>query len=107
MITAIYHIMVNIVNKLFRSLNTNSLKKYDNFINEVNKFEESISNLTDEELSAKTNLFKAELKNKSIDKIIPEAFAVVREAAKRTVNMRHLMFNLLEAKYCMRARSLR
>ncbi len=98
MITAIYHIMVNIVNKLFRSLNTNSLKKYDNFIKEVNKYEESISKLTDQELSAKTNLFRVEVKNRSIDKIIPEAFSVVREAAKRTVNMRHFDVQLIGGK---------
>lgn len=90
--------MVNIVNKLFRSLNTNSLKKYDNFIKEVNKYEESISKLTDQELSAKTNLFRVEVKNRSIDKIIPEAFSVVREAAKRTVNMRHFDVQLIGGK---------
>ncbi len=90
--------MVNIVNKLFRSLNTNSLKKYDNFIKEVNKYEESISNFSDADLSAKTNLFRIQLKNTPIDKIIPEAFAVVREAAKRTVNMRHFDVQLIGGK---------
>ena len=58
MITAIYHIMVNIVNKLFQIFGQ-TLKKYDvNFVEEVNQFEESISNLSDLELKAKTTYFK-------------------------------------------------
>ena len=95
MITAIYHIMIGIVNKLFGSVGANSIKKYNSTIGKINKFEESISKLSDQELGQKTQYFKKELNNKKIDEIIPEAFAVVREVAKRTVKMRHYDVQLI------------
>ena len=99
MITAIYHIMVGIVNKLFGSLGSNSLKKYDKFIEEVNKQEENISKLNDEEIKRKTKFFKNQIeKNTPIDSILPEVFATVREAAKRSVQMRHFDVQLIGGK---------
>ena len=56
MLTAIYHIMNSIVNKLFGSLRSNSLKKYSTFVEQVNQLENKISNLDDNELKKKTNL---------------------------------------------------
>ena len=47
MITAIYHIMIGIVNKLFSSIGGNPFKKYNKIIEKINKFEESISTLSD------------------------------------------------------------
>ncbi len=82
--------MINIFNKLFRSIKSNSLKKYESFVDKVNKLEEEISKLSDQELQNKTNFFKNEFKNSgSISKLLPEIFAVVRETSKRTLNMRH------------------
>ena len=82
--------MINIVNKLFRSIKSNSLKKYESFVDKVNKLEEEISTLSDQELKNKTNHFKNEFnKTGSISKLLPEIFAVVRETSKRTLNMRH------------------
>ena len=58
-----------------------------------------IANLSDENLKEKTNYFRNQITNNtSIEKIIPEAFAVVREAAKRTVNMRHFDVQLIGGK---------
>ncbi|MDC3177820.1 preprotein translocase subunit SecA [Pelagibacteraceae bacterium] len=82
--------MINIVNKLFGSIKSNSLKKYGSFVENVNKLEEEISKLSDQELKNKTNHFMNEFKvTGSISKLLPEIFAVVRETSKRTLNMRH------------------
>ncbi len=99
MLTAIYHIMNSIVNKLFGSLSSNSLKKYNGFIEQVNKFEASTSKLSDAELKEKTEYFKSEVANhNNLENIICEAFAVVREAATRTVDMRHFDVQLIGGK---------
>ena len=54
MITATYHNMLNIVNKLFGGLGSNNLKKYDNIVKKINNNEPEISSLSDEELNKKT-----------------------------------------------------
>ncbi len=82
--------MINIVNKLFGSIKSNSLKKYGSFVEKVNKLEEETSKLSDQELRNKTDQFKNEFNESgSISKLLPEIFAVVRETSKRTLNMRH------------------
>ena len=81
--------MINIVNKLFGSIKSNSLKKYGSFVDKVSILEEEISKLSDQELKNKTNHFKNEFNETgSISKLLPEIFAVVRETSKRTLNMR-------------------
>jgi len=97
MITATYHNMLNIVNKLFGSLGTSNLKKYEKTVKIINSFEAKISELNDEELQKKTEYFKIKVQEQknSIDDILPEAFAVVRETAKRTLNMRHFDVQLI------------
>lgn len=68
-------------------------KKY---IKKINKLEENISALTDEELKNMTNIFKDRLsKGETLDDILPEAFAVVREAGKRVLNMKHFEVQLI------------
>ncbi len=82
--------MINIVNKLFGSIKSNAVKKYSSFVDKVNKLEEEISKLSDQELKNKTNYFKNKFnETRSISKLLPEIFAVVRETSKRTLNMRH------------------
>ncbi len=82
--------MINIVNKFFSSIKSSSLKKHGVFVEKVNKLEEEISKLTDQELKNKTNFFRNEfIKTGSITKLLPEIFAVVRETSKRILNMRH------------------
>ena len=79
--------------KIFKNLfdpNKKALKRAKAVLPLVNSFEEKISKLSDEELKAKTQEFKERLsEGETLDDILPEAFAVVREASKRTLNMRH------------------
>ncbi len=91
--------MIDIVNKLFSALGSNTLKKYNNFVNQVNKIESTLKGLSDQKLKEKTSFFRNKLNEKiNIDEILPEIFAVVREAAKRTVNMRHFDVQLIGGK---------
>ena len=65
-------------------------------VDKINGLEEEISKLTDEQLKNKTNEFKKQLEEgKTLDDILPEAFAVVREAAKRVLGMRHFDVQLI------------
>ncbi len=97
MITATYHNMLNIVNKFFGGLGSNNLKKYEKVVKQINDYEDKITVLTDDELKNKTEYFKQKFqkREKLIDEILPEAFAVVREASKRTLNMRHFDVQLI------------
>ena len=75
-----------------------NLKKYWEIVNVVNSFEEQISKLSDSELKTKTVEFKERLsKGEEDQSILPEVFAVVREVAKRTVNMRPFDVQILGA----------
>jgi preprotein translocase subunit SecA len=66
------------------------IKKYEEVLSAVNNLEKDISALTDESLVAKTGEFKQRYeKGEKLEQLMPEAFAVVREVAKRTINMRH------------------
>ncbi len=97
MLTATYHNMINIVNKLFGGLSSNNLKKYEKIVQKINNYETEISSLSDSELKNKTEYFKHKYKVEklSIEEILPESFAVVREVAKRTLNMRHFDVQLI------------
>ena len=91
--------MANFVNKLFKTFSSNSLKKYSQLISNVNMFEQELSLLSDEELSKKTSYFREKIsKKQSIDSLLAEVFAVVREVAKRTVEMRHFDVQLIGGK---------
>ncbi len=81
---------VKLMTKLFGSRNDRLLKKMRKDVNQINAFEPALEALTDEELKAKTAEFKERLANgETLDIILPEAFAVVREASKRVFGMRH------------------
>ena len=72
--------------KLFKSYSEKEVKRVRPIINKINGLEEEISKLSDSELRAKTEYFKEQLKEgKTLDDILPEAFAVVREASKRVL----------------------
>ncbi len=76
--------------KLFGSKNEREIKRIRKIVDHINGFEEQLSTLTDEALKQKTEDFKIQLKDgESLDSILPEAFAVVRESAKRTLGLRH------------------
>lgn len=75
--------------KIFGSRNDRLLKKYQSTVNQINKLESVIKALSDEALVAKTGEFKQRINNgATLDEILPEAFAVVREASVRALNMR-------------------
>ena len=82
--------------KLLGDPNTRKLKRYQPDIKEVNLLEEEMQALSDEELRGKTNEFRQRLEDgEDTDDILTEAFAVVREAAKRVLGMRHYDVQLL------------
>jgi len=81
---------------VFGSRNDRVLRKLYPLVNEINALESRFSGMTDDELKAQTGIFKERLsKGESLDDILPEAFAVVRETSKRTLGMRHFDVQLL------------
>lgn len=78
------------LNKIFGSSNSRKLKKLHKTVHHINSFESALQPLSDEELRAKTEEFKKRFDaGESLDNLLPEAFAVVREASKRTLGLRH------------------
>jgi len=87
---------MGIFSKIFKSYSEKEVNRVLPIVDKINKLEETISKLTDVELKNKTNEFKEQLKNgKTLDDILPEAFAVVREASKRVLGMRHFDVQLI------------
>jgi len=81
--------IVSVLKKVFGTKNDRIIKELSVVLDEINRLEPALTTLTDEELKAKTPWFKERLQNgASLDDLLPEAFAVVREAARRTVEMR-------------------
>lgn len=102
--------MIDLLLKLFGDPNNNKIKKMLPVVEHINALEPEFINLTDEQLRAKTQEFKEilskretstdikkdrELEKHALDAILPEAFATVREAGKRVLNMRHFDVQLL------------
>jgi preprotein translocase subunit SecA len=82
--------MSKILDKIMRAGEGKILRDLSKLVDQVNSFEASISALSDTELQGKTAQFKARLQeDETLDDLLPEAFAVVREAAKRTLGQRH------------------
>jgi len=76
--------------------NARKLKRYQPYVTEINLLEEEIQGLSDEELTGKTSEFKQRLeKGETLDDLLPEAFAVVREAGRRVLGLRHFDVQLL------------
>ena len=87
---------MGIFSKIFKSYSEKEVNRIMPIVEKINGLEEEISKLTDEELKNKTNIFKKELEEgKTLDDILPEAFAVVREASKRVLGMRHFDVQLI------------
>lgn len=85
-----------IARAVFGSANDRFVKKQFKVVQHINALEPSIQKLTDEELRNKTLEFKQRLKDgETLDELLPEAFAVVREAAKRTLGQRHYDVQLI------------
>ena len=83
--------------KLFKTYSEKEVKRVMPIVRQINDLEGEISKLTDSELRAKTDYFKKQLKEegKTLNDILPEAFAVVREASKRTLGLRHFDVQLI------------
>lgn len=81
--------MIDFFSKIFGS-NEREIRKMQSIVDKVNSWEANIQKLSDEDLKAKTQEFRVRLeKNETLDDILPEAFAVVREGAKRVLSQRH------------------
>ena len=82
--------------KIFGTQNERTLKKLQPYVAAINALEPQISQLSDAQLQAKTAEFKEKLRQgATLDDILIEAFAVVREVARRTVKMRHFDVQLI------------
>jgi preprotein translocase subunit SecA len=80
----------NLLTQIFGSRNDRLLKQYRKTVERINALENGLSALTDEALQAKTDEFKQRFQaGESLDDLLPEAFAVVREGSKRVMKMRH------------------
>ena len=87
---------MSIFSKIFKSYSEKEVKRVMPIVEKINSLEDEISKLTDEELKNKTNEFKSQLKDgKTLDDLLPEAYAVVREASKRVLGMRHFDVQLI------------
>ena len=88
--------VTNLLTKVFGSKNERELKKINPIVEKINAFEPQMQSMGDEALKAQTPLFKERLNNgESLDDILPEAFATVREASIRTLQMRHFDVQLI------------
>jgi preprotein translocase subunit SecA len=88
--------MVSILHKIFGTRNDRILKQYRKQVVQVNALEAPIQGLSDEQLAAKTTEFRERLASgATLDDLLPEAFAVVREAGKRVFGMRHFDVQML------------
>ena len=100
--------IVDTVLEIFGSKYERDLKAAQPLVHQISDLEPSFSKLTDRELAEKTNEFKKRLANgETLDDILPEAFAVVREAGKRVLKMRHFDVQLIGGRFFTRARSLK
>ena len=80
----------SLVRSLFSSQNEKEIRRISRIVDRVNSLEPSVEKLSDEELAGKTLVFRERIaRGESLDAILPEAFAVVREAGKRVLGMRH------------------
>ena len=88
--------MINVLTKIFGSRNERLLKQYSRSVARINALEPEIAKLSDGALRGKTAEFRKRLaEGATLDELLPEAFAVVREAGKRTLRMRHFDVQLV------------
>ncbi len=88
--------IANLLKKIFGSRNERLLKQFRKTVQVINALEADLKKLSDDELKAKTEQFKERVKNGTLlDEILPEAFAVVREASQRVLGMRHFDVQLI------------
>ena len=92
---------MSFLNKFLGDANQQKLKKIEPIVDKINQFESQFESFSNEQLKEKTEEFKKQLKENPekekqiLDEILPEAFALVREAAKRTIGQRHFDVQLI------------
>ena len=87
---------MSFLEKIFGSYSKKEIKKIEPIVDKIEKIEETLKKLTDEQLVAKTQEFKNMLKDgKTLEDILPEAYAVVAEASSRVLGMRHFRVQLI------------
>jgi len=85
-----------IIRKIFGTRNERELKKLTPLVSQINSLEDSVRDLSDEELQAHTEKFRSRLRaGETLEDLLPEAFAVVRETGRRVLNMRHFDVQLM------------
>jgi len=99
-VSLLFYCHMSIINKVLSqvvgSRHDRVIKKFKKLVGEINSFEKIMQSLGDEELAAKTQQFREKLgKEGSLEGILPEAFAVVREASQRTLGLRHYDVQLI------------
>lgn len=88
--------IAKILAKIFGTKNEREIRRMQPMVQKINELEAAISALSDAELAAKTNYFRERIaQGATLDFILPEAFAVIRETSKRTLNMRHFDVQLI------------
>ena len=88
--------LTSVFTKIFGSRNDRVLRRLNKVVAKINKLEPTFEALSDEELKAKTAEFRARLaQGETLEQLLPEAFATVREASKRVLGMRHFDVQLL------------
>ena len=88
--------MASFLEKILRTGDKRVLRQLEAYTKAVNSLEDSFASMTDEELRAETDKFRERVKDgESLDIMLPEAFAVVREASKRTLGKRHYDVQLM------------
>ncbi|MCV5275731.1 hypothetical protein OFC49_33900, partial [Escherichia coli] len=82
--------ILNIIKKFLGSANDRYLRKLTKTVEAINQFEPTLLKYSDEQLKSQTHIFKTRLANgETLDDLLPEAFATVREVSRRTMGMRH------------------
>ena len=87
---------LNFISKFIKSSNQRELERIEKIVSKINLLENSIKNYKDDDFPKKTQEFKEKIKKgTTLESILPEAFALVREASKRTRNERHFDVQLI------------
>lgn len=90
------HFPAKLLSKIFGSRNKRLVKKYTKVVAKINQYESTFESLSDQDLLNKTSSFKERVQaGETLDQILPEAFAIVREASKRSLKLRHFDVQLI------------
>ena len=95
--------MKSFLNKIFGSYSERELKRIEPLVDEIEALDEEMKRLSDKELQDKTIEFKKRLKDgETLDDILPEVYAVVREASSRVLGMKHFRVQLMGVLFFIR-----